>query len=409
LADLSRPLQFGWILAPDEALIVYMQTTDSLFAVLISRTQAQLIRLDAQVKTISRLVEKVRRSTQFASDGRLPPFDLAAAQELQERIWKPVKEAMGPTVKVTIVTEGPLASIPFELLPVGQSGAIGKARWLDDDVDIRYVPSVSSMTALQKVQQPADRQLRRAAIVFGPPSLPTPMAGAKPTQGSFSAYLSSARMGDELSPAVLCEGKLSAFPPSVTGMARDLAESFGATPDDTFVHERMVKSQLQRLNAAGLLSRYANLAFVTHGLVAGQLVGNANTEPALVFSPTVGCQDPNIASTALLTASEVAELKLDADWVMLLACDTASADGTPGAEPLSGLARAFMFAGARALLISHWSVNAHATSKLMQHFAQDRRTAGRSNLLRQARTQLRADANFAHPAYWAGFSIVGVD
>jgi CHAT domain-containing protein len=171
----------------------------------------------------------------------------------------------------------------------------------------------------------------------------------------------------------------------------------------------MVKSQLQRLNAAGLLSRYANLAFVTHGLVAGQLVGNANTEPALVFSPTVGCQDPNIASTALLTASEVAELKLDADWVMLLACDTASADGTPGAEPLSGLARAFMFAGARALLISHWSVNAHATSKLMQHFAQDRRTAGRSNLLRQARTQLRADANFAHPAYWAGFSIVGVD
>ncbi|GAB1436595.1 hypothetical protein MASR2M32_28430 [Sphaerotilus sulfidivorans] len=409
LAEFLRPSQAGWILAPEESLVVYMQATESLFAIVISRTQARLVRLDARVTTVSRLVERIRRSTKFAPDGRLPAFDLAAAQELHERIWRPVSDALGPVVKVTIVTDGPLASIPFELLPVGQSGSPAKPRWLDDEIDVRYVPSVSSMTALQKVHPHPEMQPRKAAIIFGPPSLPTPIGGTKPSKGSFSAYLSSARMGDELSPTVLCEGKLSPFPPSVTGMARDLADALGAGPDDTLVHDRMAKSQLQRLNAVGALSRYANLAFVTHGLVAGQLVANANTEPALVFTPTVGCQDPKIASTALLTASEVAELRLNADLVMLLACDTAAADGTPGAEPLSGLARAFMFAGARGLLISHWSVSADATSRLMQNFAQERRTASRSSLFRGARSRLRADPNFSHPAFWAGFSIVGAD
>ncbi len=55
----------------------------------------------------------------------------------------------------------------------------------------------------------------------------------------------------------------------------------------------------------------------------------------------------------MLTASEIATLDLDADWVILSACNTAAADGTPGAEGLSGMAKAFFYAGARALLVSH--------------------------------------------------------
>lgn len=116
-----------------------------------------------------------------------------------------------------------------------------------------------------------------------------------------------------------------------------------------------------------------------------------------------------MASNALLFASDVSELNLDADWVMLMACNTASADGTPGAEPLSGLARAFMFAGARALLISHWTVDAEATSRMVHNFAWEGRWQSRSAMLREARRRLRAEPNFSHPAYWAGFSIVGAD
>ena len=103
------------------------------------------------------------------------------------------------------------------------------------------------------------------------------------------------------------------------------------------------------------LSEYSILAFATHGLVSGELKGLA--EPALVLTPP---DEGSEADDGLLTASEIATLDLNADWVILSACNTAAADGTPGAEGLSGMAKAFFYAGARALLVSHWSVNSEA-------------------------------------------------
>src|SRR4029079_13630546 len=92
------------------------------------------------------------------------------------------------------------------------------------------------------------------------------------------------------------------------------------------------------------------IEFATHGLVAGDLSGLA--EPALVLTPPAAGSDTHDGSH---TASEIAVLKLNADWVVLSACNTA-AGSTEGAEALSGLARAFFYAGARSLLVSHWSV-----------------------------------------------------
>ncbi len=98
--------------------------------------------------------------------------------------------------------------------------------------------------------------------------------------------------------------------------------------------------------------------FATHGLVAGDLSGLA--EPALVLTPPAA---PTDADDGLLTASEIAALKLNAEWVVLSACNTAAGEGE-GAEALSGLARAFFYAGARALLVSHWAVYSQAATEL---------------------------------------------
>ena len=65
-----------------------------------------------------------------------------------------------------------------------------------------------------------------------------------------------------------------------------------------------------------------------------------------------------------MSSGEIARLKLNADWVVLSACNTAAADGTPGAEGMSGLAKAFFYAGARSLLVSHWPVASEATVPL---------------------------------------------
>jgi CHAT domain-containing protein len=120
----------------------------------------------------------------------------------------------------------------------------------------------------------------------------------------------------------------------------------------------------------------------------------------------------NAFDDGLLTASEVAQLKFDADWVILSACNTAAADGTPGAEGLSGLAKAFFYAGSRALLVSHWPVVSAAavaiTTRMLKEAAKP--GIGRSEAHRLAMMALIEDTDhphFAHPMFWAPFVVVG--
>ena len=185
---------------------------------------------------------------------------------------------------------------------------------------------------------------------------------------------------------------------------RALGGSLQADDASLFLRERATETLVRSED----LSRYRVLAFATHGLVAGELKGVA--EPALVFTPPeTGSEDDD----GLLTASEIATLKLDADWVILSACNTAAADGTPGAEGLSGLAKAFFYAGARALLVSHWSVNSEAavaiTTGMLGEMASDS-NVGRAEALRRSMLAMLANEKndyFAHPMFWAPFVVVG--
>jgi CHAT domain-containing protein len=112
-----------------------------------------------------------------------------------------------------------------------------------------------------------------------------------------------------------------------------------------------------------------------------------------------------------LSASEIATLKLNADWVVLSACNTAGGTGE-SAEALSGLARAFFYAGARALLVSHWEVASHAAVKLTTRaFAELTTNPGlnRAEAFRISMRELleKGSAAEAHPSVWAPFVVVG--
>ena len=122
---------------------------------------------------------------------------------------------------------------------------------------------------------------------------------------------------------------------------------------------------------------------------------------------------PGTPFQAPIPASENAKLSLNGDWVLLSACNTASADGTAQADGLSGLAKAFFYAGSRALLVSHWSVGSDAavdlTTKMMALLANDA-TLGRAEALRRsmiAMMENEAKPQYAHPKYWAPFVVVG--
>jgi CHAT domain-containing protein len=155
------------------------------------------------------------------------------------------------------------------------------------------------------------------------------------------------------------------------------------------------------------LADYRVVYFATHGLVAGDVKGLG--EPSLAL--TLPAQ-PTQLDDGLLTASEVAQLKLNADWVVLSACNTAAGD-TLGAEALSGLARAFFYAGARALLVSHWSVASDSATRLTTStfdIMKSNSSIGRAEALRRAMVNYmnaKGDPLNGYPAFWGPFSVVG--
>jgi CHAT domain-containing protein len=164
--------------------------------------------------------------------------------------------------------------------------------------------------------------------------------------------------------------------------------------------------EVKRLSASGDLAAYRMVHFATHGVLAGQLDGTH--EPGLILTPP---DKPTEEDDGYLSVSEIAALKLDADWVILSACNTA-AGGSTSAEALSGLARAFIYAQARALLVSHWEVYSDATVKLVtaavREMARDPKI-GRAEALRRSMLALidKGAPHEAHPAYWAPFVVVG--
>jgi CHAT domain-containing protein len=162
------------------------------------------------------------------------------------------------------------------------------------------------------------------------------------------------------------------------------------------------------------LEHYRVVHFATHGVVAGQWSDLA--EPGLILTPPKDLAQADM-DDGYLSASDVTQLKLNADWVVLSACNTAAGENG-NAETLSGLAKAFFYAGARALLASHWPVKSNATVKLITAAVEELKKSDglppeskidRAEALRRSVSNLIKDGTDieAHPAYWAPFVLVG--
>jgi len=415
-APLSIP-EVQALLEPDESLLLLLPARNSVFIWAVSREAAAWHALPYGAETLAEDITILRSQldpnaatrsavslSQNATKGpRVPPFDRLRARVLYLELIKPVEHVLAPTKHVFVVGDGPLAGLPLSVLVASDTGgedtdpeALRKTDWLMKRYAFTTLPSVNSLNVIRKYPPLRSAAPRVAFAGFGAPVLGGQKAEAvvasAATGGFFRGRLADVEAVRDLAPL-----------PQTGPELKKLAGVLQVGDEALYLGPRATETAVKSAD----LSAVDVLAFATHGLLSGELQGLA--EPALVLTPP---ETASIDDDGLLTASEVADLKLSADWVILSACNTAGGDGRPDAEGLSGLARAFLYAGARAILVSHWPVRDDAAARLTTDTlaALGKSKVRRSEALRLAMLGVMNDArdpSLAHPSAWAPFVIVG--
>jgi CHAT domain-containing protein len=395
----------------------------------------------AKIGDIESKVRKLREALepQAAMISDIPPFDLKLAYELYDLLLKPVESGWRPAKNLIVVTNGALGLLPLSLLPTMPSkvkededllfAGYRKVPWLARTHAVTTIPSATALRTLR--QLPPGKSDRSGLVAFGDPYFnkdqQAEAEGAAPTieakleqdvktADSSGNVMRGVPLKRRSSPKL--EGVDSAeigLLPRLPDTAEELNSIALALQEDPskvlFLGKDASEGTVKKMNLSG----FKILAFATHGLVPGEL--NGLTQPALALSsPLVTGEEGD----GLLTMEEILGLKLDADWVILSACNTGAGAGA-GAEAASGLGRAFFYAGTRALLVTNWSVHSQSARQLVtalfKRQAQDPKI-GRSEALRQAMLALmdgpgylNSEGNtefaYAHPLFWAPYTIIG--
>ena len=386
------------LLGPDEALIILDLPADD-------RDQAMIIAVSkdrsdwwpagannenfgyaaADIRASIDLRLGVRAAAALDDDQAQPaqqPFNYYAAEFLYENSFGLAKDILEGKTHIYVDLRGPFSGLPPQLL-VKPGPADAPVHWMARDHAITVIPSAFALKISSLVQE--STRTRAPLIGFADPDF-----GIAP--GTTQVAALAAGQG-------ALRGALAPLPETRDEL-RAVAQALGSGTlfEGRAATEHAVKS--------ANLSEYSVLYFATHGLVAGDLVRDGElAEPALAL--TAADDDDG-----LLTQTEIAGLTLDADLVVLSACNTA-VGGAPGAEALSGLAQAFAYAGARSLMVSHWPVESQSAVAMMTDiFA--RRAADPNLSLARAQQQaiLKLIDNpardaWSHPSYWAPFVLVG--
>ena len=362
--DLAEALDGG-----RTAILAYAMAEDRPWLFLVSastRGRLPVVRVIPLATTRRELAPRIAEFQRLVAERR-PEYE-AEARRLYDLLVRPaVAELRGPGT-LCIVPDGILWEVPFQALlsPAG--------RHLLEDYAIYYAPS---LTTLREIA-------RRAPSRRDPPSL---LALGNPSpSGGLLARLRETRRGERFAP--LPEAELE---------VRLIAGLYGADRSRMLLREEASERAFKTL-ARGRQT----LHFATHGVLD-------NRQPLFSYLLLADPQEqPD--EDGVLEAREIMQLRLDADLVVLSACETAR--GKVGAgEGVVGMTWAFLMAGCRTVVVSQWKVDSTRTAELMVQFFQFLKEAPRTRAeaLRLAALRLIRDSGARHPYYWAGFIVAGSD
>lgn len=362
-------------LGKDEALLAVMPAFDGVYLLAVSNDAVHVERAQMERAGLVALVGKLRGSLTPAG------FDQTSAHSLYRQIFTPdILATLGKASSLRIVPTGAFASLPFSMLPQRPVETVTRTTpWLIHRFAIEVQPGFAINGSQRYLVAAHDQRF----LGVGAPQLFVNVQATDPP-----------RRGDVRA--------LSQLPPLPGSQAelRAVAHRFGASHTTLLVGAEANERALRTRDLSG----YGVILFATHGLVSGEMEGV--TEPALVLSPP-GADDPD--DDGLLTASEVATIRIGADWVILSACNTAAGDNSQS-PAYSGLAQAFRYAGAGSLLVSHWPVRDDASAFVtLETVKGANRGLPRAVALQRAMLKLIGSKhpNAVQPYIWAPFILMG--
>ena len=390
------------LVADDQALIAFDFDAKS-YAWVITKDLAEWSQLSISA---SDLVNEVATLRVALDPDSLKSFDADLAYRLYRQLFGPIEEIISEKRRLSFVLSGALTSLPPQVLirsdPEGKD--IGSVDWLVRKYAITVLPSIASLKILREGKTVV--AAAKPMIGFGDPVFDRSVrTTTKPKVASVDTSLTSFYRGVIADTKSLAE----ALPPlpETADELRAVAKELGAKPEDIKLGEAASIPNVKKLP----LNNYRVLYFATHALVAGEVekFAKVKAEPALVLSIP---EKPSEDDDGLLRASDVAMLKMNADFVVLSACNTAAGD-KPGAEALSGLARAFFYAGTKSLIVSNWEVDSESTVALMTGLFDALKNnsylthaeALRLSMLRMLGNSSKPE--WAQPKFWAPFIVVG--
>jgi len=392
------------LLGSDEALLSYLVDDNASYLIVVRNDRFAFFNLDIGRVELASIIKRLREQLDYPTGddaGRtvLRVYPVAQANQLYRRILGAAEPVLQGASHLIIVPDDTLNALPFAALVTDPPAVAikepedhAKVAWLGRRYALSELPSEGTLrTSRRAARKPS---AGKPFTGFGDPLLGGEERGVR--SGNATRVYSRdalANVNQIWSFAPLPETRYALYA---------MADILQADQGDVHLQGEASEAGVKRLD----LSDYRVIAFATYGFMADDFKGLA--ESALVFTPP---QRGSEADDGLLTASEVTQLKLNADLVILTATSTAAADGTPDAEGVSGLARAFLVAGDKAVLATHGAVPSDATLKLVTRTLRERaRGVGDAEALRRAMLPLMNGEDrlaFAHPSYWAPFMVIG--
>ena len=341
-----------------------------------------------QMATLPSRREIEREVASFRAIAALPPkgsqaLDAcqAAARRLYELLVEPVGKSLVGAQKLLIVPDGILYYLPFEALIPGNGDRL---RYMVEDYTIAYAPSASVFGKLEAGRRRDDRP-RRELLAYGDPRFETAQAG-----------VGSSGLAEVVRGAYRANGIQFPRLPNTRVEVEGIGGLFSPASRKIYLGSNATESSVKLEK----LTEYKRLHFATHAVLDEQTPARSGIVLSLV---NTGKED------GILRASEIFNLELDADLVVLSACQTGLGKLIRG-EGMVGLTRAFLYAGSSRVLVSLWQVNDLATAEFMTIFYQKMKLGHPPSLAhREAKLAMihSGAPAYQHPFFWTPFVLVG--